>query len=142
MVERPLFSSPSPPLHLQNSYNPAHPGTVINEERTHDNLVTAITCKRDVQLIDITSTRMLGAYGFLSKVFDTFEKHKLSVDVLASSEVSVSLTLDKKSSVFKGHPLCLDLEDIAKVDVKEGKVRGGLERSEAAPTPLSKKLYN
>jgi len=109
------------PVRVKNSYNPAHPGTVINEERTHDNLVTAITCKRDVQLIDITSTRMLGAYGFLSKVFDTFEKHKLSVDVLASSEVSVSLTLDKKSSVFKGHPLCLDLEDIAKVDVKEGK---------------------
>lgn len=109
------------PVRVKNSYNPSHPGTVINKDRDNENLVTAITCKRDIQLIDITSTRMLGAYGFLSKVFNTFEKHKLSVDVLASSEVSVSLTLDKKSSVYKGHPLCDDLGDIANIDVKEGK---------------------
>ena len=108
------------PVRVKNSYNPSHPGTVIKTRNT-DNLVTAITCKRGVQLIDITSTRMLGAYGFLSKVFGTFEKHKLSVDVLASSEVSVSLTLDKKSAVYSGHPLCADLADIASVAVKQDK---------------------
>ncbi len=60
--------------------------------------VTAITCKRNIQLLDIESTQMLGAYGFLSNVFQDLEREKLSVDVLASSEVSVSLTFDKKQS--------------------------------------------
>ena len=59
-------------------------------------MVTAITCKRKIALMDISSTQMLGAYGFLGAVFNDFERHKLSVDVLASSEVSISVTLDKK----------------------------------------------
>jgi aspartokinase len=62
-------------------------------------MVTAISFKRDIPLLDIVSTRMLGAYGFLSRVFSSFEKHRVSVDVLASSEISVSLTLDKKQKI-------------------------------------------
>ncbi|GMI16944.1 hypothetical protein TrLO_g9808 [Triparma laevis f. longispina] len=108
------------PVRVKNSYNPEHPGTVI-KNREEGRLVTAITCKRDVQLIDISSTRMLGAYGFLSTVFSAFEKSKLSVDVLASSEVSVSLTLDKKHSVYSGHQLCDDLREVADVKVKNNK---------------------
>lgn len=84
------------PVRVKNSYNPSSEGSVISEEHDDDRLVTAITCKRGVQLLDIHSTQMLGAYGFLSTVFGDLEKHKLSVDVLASSEVSVSLTFDKK----------------------------------------------
>lgn len=84
------------PVRVKNSYNPSSEGSVISEKHDDDRLVTAITCKRGVQLLDIHSTQMLGAYGFLSTVFGDLEKHKLSVDVLASSEVSVSLTFDKK----------------------------------------------
>jgi len=84
------------PVRVKNSYNPSSEGSVISEQHDDDRLVTAITCKRGVQLLDIHSTQMLGAYGFLSTVFGDLEKHKLSVDVLASSEVSVSLTFDKK----------------------------------------------
>lgn len=85
------------PVRVKNSYNPAAEGTVIaHREGSAPNLVTAITCKRNVQLLDIQSTQMLGAYGFLATVFQDLQKHKLSVDVLASSEVSISLTLDKK----------------------------------------------
>jgi len=47
------------------------------------------------------STQMLGAYGFLANAFKDLEYHRLSVDVLASSEVSISLTLDKKQSVLQ-----------------------------------------
>jgi aspartate kinase len=95
------------PVRVKNSYNPGAVGTLIHDKRRdsiHDiqgmnsnntALVTAITCKRDVRLLDIHSTQMMGTYGFLSKVFGEFEKHQVSVDVLASSEVSVSLTLDK-----------------------------------------------
>jgi len=107
------------PVRVKNSYNPAHPGTVI-QYRDDERLVTAITCKRDVQLIDIKSTRMLGAYGFLANVFSAFERNKLSVDVLASSEVSVSLTLDKKHHIdTQKHPLLSELKEVSKLTVKE-----------------------
>ncbi len=106
------------PVRVKNSYNPTHPGTVI-KSRNKERLVTAITCKRDVQLIDIVSTRMLGAYGFLNSVFASFERNKLSVDVLASSEVSISLTLDKKNKVYKGNPLCSELDGLAEIVVHD-----------------------
>lgn len=85
------------PVRVKNSYNPTSVGTIISAKRDMTNvLVTAITSKSDVELIDIISTRMLGQYGFLSTVFSIFEECKISVDVVASSDVSVSLTLDKK----------------------------------------------
>ena len=69
--------------------------------------------------MDISSTQMLGAYGFLARVFGEFEKHKLSVDVLASSEVSVSLTLDKKQDVSEINSLITDLQDCADITRKD-----------------------
>jgi aspartate kinase len=65
--------------------------------------------------LDLHSTQMLGAYGFLARIFSEFEKHKLSVDVLASSEVSVSLTLDKKQPVSTVTMLMDDLKDCATI---------------------------
>lgn len=62
---------------------------------------------------------MLGAYGFLSRVFSEFEKHKLSVDVLASSEVSVSLTLDKKQNNNEIQNLISDLDEVADITRKD-----------------------
>merc|ERR1711982_128937 len=82
---------------------------------------TAITCKRDVQLVDIVSTRMLGAYGFLSTVFEAFERNQLSVDVLASSEVSISLTLDKKQSNENLSNLIHDLQKYADIEVSKNR---------------------
>lgn len=83
------------PVRIKNSYNPSHPGTIITGIRVcGPNLVTAITFKEDVELIDIVSTRMLGQFGFLSKVFDIFAENSLSIDMVATSEVSISLTLD------------------------------------------------
>jgi aspartate kinase len=81
--------------------------------------VTAITCKRNIQLLDIESTQMLGAYGFLSNVFKDLEQHRLSVDVLASSEVSVSLTLDKKQDTEKIREAVFELSKYSTVRVKE-----------------------
>ena len=81
--------------------------------------VTAITYKKGVTVLDICSTQMLGAYGFLARVFGEFEKHKLSVDVLASSEVSISLTLDKKQDSSEINALIKDLEDVSYVNRKD-----------------------
>lgn len=88
------------PVRVKNSYNPRAEGTLITADFTNKGLVSAITSKSNVVMVDITSTRMLGAYGFLSKVFDSFKTHKLSVDVVATSEVSVSLTLNKNIEIL------------------------------------------
>jgi len=109
------------PVRVKNSYNPTAVGTLISKDKVHERLVTAITYKRDIKLVDIESTSMLGAYGFLAKVFGEFEKHKLSVDVLASSEVSVSLTLDKKQKDSEIEGLVEDLASVAAVKVVEHK---------------------
>lgn len=60
-----------------------------------DALMTSIVLKSNVTLVDICSTRMLGQYGFLAKVFEIFQRQELSVDMVATSEVSISLTLDQ-----------------------------------------------
>lgn len=84
------------PIRIKNSFNPSHPGTLIARDMGfRDSLVTAITCKKEISLIDIVSTRMLGQIGFLSKVFQIFAENSVSIDMIATSEVSVSLTLDR-----------------------------------------------
>jgi aspartate kinase len=95
-------------------------GTIIKREKSKDSrLVTAITFKRGITVLDICSTQMLGAYGFLARVFAEFEKHKLSVDVLASSEVSISLTLDKKQETSEINQLIADLGDCSEISRKD-----------------------
>lgn len=106
------------PVRVKNSYNPSAVGTIIRNTKEINPLVTAITCKRDVKLLDIHSNQMFEAHGFLATVFREFEKHQLSVDVLASSEVSVSLTLDKKQSNADIEGLIRDLSPCADVTEK------------------------
>ncbi|KAK9276977.1 hypothetical protein L1049_006516 [Liquidambar formosana] len=83
------------PVRVKNSYNPNAPGTLITKTRDMSKAVlTSIVLKRNVTMLDIVSTRMLGQFGFLAKVFSIFEDLGISVDVVATSEVSISLTLD------------------------------------------------
>lgn len=83
------------PVRVKNSYNPNAPGTLINQERDMTKaILTSIVVKRNVTMLDIVSTRMLGSYGFLAKVFSIFQDLEISVDMIATSEVSISLTLD------------------------------------------------
>ncbi|KAI5068518.1 hypothetical protein GOP47_0016863 [Adiantum capillus-veneris] len=83
------------PVRVKNSYNPQAPGTLIQKIRDlSETFLTSIVVKRNVTMLDIVSTRMLGQFGFLARVFTIFEKLGISVDVVATSEVSISLTLD------------------------------------------------
>jgi len=108
------------PVRVKNSYNPSAVGTLIKKrDGPAPRLVTAITCKRNIQLLDIESTQMLGAYGFLANVFKDLEQERLSVDVLASSEVSVSLTLDKKQSAESTEAAVEKLSKYSNVKVKQ-----------------------
>ncbi|HEX7138290.1 MAG TPA: lysine-sensitive aspartokinase 3 [Vicinamibacterales bacterium] len=83
------------PVRILNSRRPENPGTRIAADGAATNgQLTAIACKRDVTVIDITSTRMLMAHGFLRRLFEVFERFKTAVDVVTTSEVSVSVTVD------------------------------------------------
>jgi aspartate kinase len=112
---RPLIGT-SIPIRIKNSYNPSHPGTLITSDKSKStNLVTAITFKRGIDLIDIVSTRMLGQSGFLSSVFSKFFKYSLSIDMIATSDVSISLTLDKNQDRNKINNCIQELDDISDV---------------------------
>lgn len=83
------------PVRILNSRRPENAGTLITADpRSTDGQLTAIACKRNVTVIDITSTRMLMAHGFLRRLFEVFERFKTAVDVVTTSEVSVSVTVD------------------------------------------------
>jgi aspartate kinase len=83
------------PVRILNARRPDSPGTLITADgRPAEGQLTAIACKRDVTVIDITSSRMLMAHGFLRRLFEVFERFKTSVDVVTTSEVSVSVTVD------------------------------------------------
>lgn len=105
------------PVRVKNSYNPSHQGTLISKDKTANCLVTAITSKRRITLVDVVSSRSLGAHGFLAKVFGVFDHDKVSVDMIATSEVSVSLTLDKKQMLSDDGLAAL--QDIAQVEIKK-----------------------
>jgi aspartate kinase len=84
------------PVRILNSMRPQDPvGTLITRERPPSGRpLTAVASKTGVTVVDITSTRMLMAHGFLRRIFEVFEQHRTSVDVVTTSEVSVSVTID------------------------------------------------
>jgi aspartate kinase len=83
------------PVRILNSRRPEVKGTMITASgRSDGGTLTALACKRGVTVIDITSTRMLMAFGFLRRLFEVFERFKTPVDVVTTSEVSVSVTVD------------------------------------------------
>jgi len=85
------------PVRILNSKRAEAPGTLITANRPPSDLgLTALASKKHVTVVDITSTRMLMAHGFLRRLFEVFERHKTPVDVVTTSEVSVSVTVDDK----------------------------------------------
>lgn len=107
------------PVRVKNSYNIESEGSVIVEKHSGTTpRVTAITSVKDVTIIDIQSSRMLGAAGFLAHIFNQFLKWNISIDVIATSEVSVSLTV-KTNTDLKG--LIEDIKKVAEVTVKKEK---------------------
>ncbi len=81
------------PVQLKNTMDPQAYGTLISKAENNKE-IKAIAVKDGITAIKIKSTRMLLAYGFLSKVFEIFEKYKTSIDMITTSEVAVSLTID------------------------------------------------
>ncbi|MBQ6964734.1 MAG: aspartate kinase [Bacteroidaceae bacterium] len=81
------------PVKLLNTLDPSATGTIISNETEHGK-IKAVAAKDNITAIKITSSRMLLAYGFLRKVFEIFESYKTSIDMIATSEVGVSVSID------------------------------------------------
>ncbi|GAA4446221.1 aspartate kinase [Nibrella saemangeumensis] len=86
------------PVRLKNTMEPEAFGTLIATE-TSDQVFKAVAAKDNITALYIHSTRMLNAYGFLRRIFEIFEKYKTPVDMIATSEVSVSVTVDNPANV-------------------------------------------
>ena len=84
------------PVRLLNTMDPSAPGTIINNE-FQEGKIKAVAAKDNIISIQVHSSRMLLAYGFLRKVFEIFESYKTSIDMVSTSEVGVSVTIDNKS---------------------------------------------
>ena len=84
------------PVRLLNTMDPTAPGTIINNE-IQRGTIKAVAAKDNITCIQIQSSRMLLAYGFLRKVFEIFEQNKTSIDMICTSEVGVSVTIDNRA---------------------------------------------
>jgi len=102
------------PVVVLNTFNTDSKGTTILKTNKDYKAIKAISFRRGTSVIQITSNRMLGTYGFLSKVFEIFNHHKTSVDIVTTSEVSVSLTIDDNENI---NDIINDLKKIASVKV-------------------------
>jgi len=106
------------PVRICNSRAPEEIGTLVGPRtETTDRTIKAIAHKTGVTTVQITSARMLGAYGFLRALFEVFERHKTVVDVVATSEVSVSLSLDDAGAL---PVIVTELEQLGTVRVEKG----------------------
>ena len=106
------------PVRILNSRRPEAAGTLIGGgDAERERPLAALACKRGITVIEVTSTRMLMAHGFLRRLFEVFERHATAVDVVTTSEVSVSITVDddrRLASVVE------ELQKFADVAVERG----------------------
>ncbi len=107
-------------IRVLNTFRPDDPGTcIVNEARATERVVKSIASKRAICMIDIISSRMLGQAGFLARIAQVFAACAISLDVIASSEVSVSVSVESSDPDSLQRAMAL-LESFAKVRLVEG----------------------
>lgn len=108
------------PIVILNSRHPARTGTTIGPqaelERMGDSPIRSISWKQGITVVNIRAPRMLGTYGFLRALFEVFERHETVVDVLASGEVSISITIEDRSRLDQ---IVGDLGELGEVWIAE-----------------------
>ncbi|HRE41136.1 MAG TPA: lysine-sensitive aspartokinase 3 [Ignavibacteria bacterium] len=107
------------PVRILNSHKPEKTGTIIKGKIKNSNFaVKSITSKRNIKILNIYSTKMLFAHGFLKKIFEIFDKYKTSVDLITTSEVNVSLTLENSNNISQ---IMKEISEFAEVKLEENK---------------------
>ncbi len=127
------------PVKLLNTMEPQAKGTLIAEQATSTG-VKAIAAKDGITAINIKSSRMLLAYGFLRKVFEIFEKYKTPIDMITTSEVAVSVTIDNNAALAE---IVQELEALGSVSIDQNQTIVCIVGNEIASTPESiKQVFN
>jgi aspartate kinase len=127
------------PVKLLNTMQPSAAGTVIRKEAGSVG-VKAVAAKDNIIAVKIKSSRMLLAYGFLRKIFEVFEKYKTSIDMITTSEVAVSVTIDTDIHLEE---IIAELSIIASVEVEKGQTIVSIVGNEIAQTAsVLKKLFD
>ncbi len=128
------------PIHVKNFSFPDAPGTIISNKTDENEIgLKSLTCRKDVTLVNIESPEMIGEYGFLARIFTIFKALKISVDLIATSEASISLTLDNTVNLEK---LVKCLSSFSDVRIKKKMAIVSLiGRNYNSPTILGKIFY-
>lgn len=104
------------PVRLKNTMKPEAPGTLIHTKEGSGEGIKAIAAKDGIVAIKIKSLRMLMAYGFLRRVFEIFEKYKTPIDVITTSEVAISVTID---NIYYLDSILSELRPFGEVEVDQ-----------------------
>jgi aspartate kinase len=105
------------PVWILNSRRPEAPGTkIVSEAASCTNVLKSVACKKGITVVNIRSTRMLGAHGFLRRIFEAFDRFETPVDMVSTSEVSVSLTVDDDARLPE---ICAELEPFTEVSIEK-----------------------
>jgi aspartate kinase len=121
------------PVRILNSRRPEVEGTLIVAEAPPcADPIRSIACKRNITLVNIVSTRMLMAHGFLRRIFEVFDRFETPVDMLATSEVSVSLTIDNTRALAA---IQAELEHFAEISIEENQAMVSLVGDHIRNTP-------
>jgi aspartate kinase len=105
------------PVLILNSRRPEVDGTRITSQEVHcGNAVKSIACKRKITLVNVHSTRMLMAHGFLRRIFEAFDRFETAVDMISTAEVSVSLTIDNPKNL---DAICAELRQFSEVEIEK-----------------------
>lgn len=106
------------PVRVCNTFEPDAVGTmVVAESGEAPNKIKSIAHKKGITILRITSARMLGSFGFMSAVFQVFDRYRTVIDVISTSEVSIALTLDNTASLDK---IVEELSRLGDVEVESG----------------------
>jgi aspartate kinase len=119
------------PVRILNTMEPEAGGTLIKEEPASLG-VKAVAAKDGITAINIKSSRMLLAYGFLRKVFEVFEKYRTPIDMITTSEVAVSVTIDNDEALTE---IIRELENFSTVGVDKGQTIVSIVGAEIAVHP-------
>jgi len=103
-------------VRLLNTMDPQAEGTLISENGKESGIIRAIAAKDGITAIHIHSSRMLLAYGFLRRVFEIFERYKTPIDMITTSEVAVSVTIDDTKYLTE---IIKEVEDFGTVSVDQ-----------------------
>ena len=127
------------PVKLLNTMDPEARGTIILQEAGSVG-IKAMAAKDGIVAIKIKSSRMLLAYGFLRKIFEIFEKYRTSIDMITTSEVAVSLTIDSKQFLPE---ILKELEAFGSVEIDDNQTIVSIVGNEIAKTPdVMKRLFD